>query len=203
MQNSCVIRYEYLLESEYSLPHYAFTREFSLPYPRIKERKSPNIISPIDADGPSIVRDACLGMERIFTMDKDFLGREKRKRRKSYAYNCTEFARRRWIDHFHHFHPSPRKKKFGRTRCYKVARDGYFLSWKEATLLLFPLLPFSTRQSHASILRLVISRPTLRRWNRRFSFLSLSPFSDRNCSLFSKDQITQSFGCVQRNVTRF
>lgn len=113
-------------------------------------------------------------MERIFTMDKDFLGREKRKRRKSYACNCTEFARRRWIDHFHHFHPSPRKKKFGRTRCYKVARDGYFLSWKEATLLLFPLLPFSTRQSHASILRLVISRPTLRRWNRRFSFLSLS-----------------------------
>lgn len=138
-----------------------------------------------------------------FSQWTDFLGREKRKRRKSYAYNCTEFAEKvNRIDHFHHFHPSPRKKKFGRTRCYKVETVIFFrgrrrlfsFSRSSASVL-------GTRQSHASILRLVISRPTLRRWNRRFSFLSL-PFSDRNCSLFSKDQITQSFGCIQRNVTR-
>lgn len=112
-------------------------------------------------------------------------------------------SRRRWIESitFTTFTPPPRKKKFGRTRCYKVETVIFFRGRRLFSFSRSSASVLGTRQSHASILRLVISRPTLRRWNRRFSFLSL-PFSDRNCSLFSKDQITQSFGCIQRNVTR-
>lgn len=157
-------QYEYLLESvtsshEYypSLSHCTFTREFFLSHPRIKRKKFFTTLSLQLEDEQHHRRPWC----RI--NDSRYQSENGTKKKKKETYIIRKFESIA-------FTPSPREENFGRG----VTRD------KEATAIFFdrreggreerrrkeerrwrmngsfpflvPPLPFTTRQSHASIL---------------------------------------------------